>query len=281
MKEGDYIFLNEIDNIGKFHLYFAKPKILNSLNPILRVKVVDVKHYLLEPAYLSIDNAVHPCPLPIKYVSLSQIKSFRINSEEHFEASLILFSKDFKSRREFKISKKSYYVGSNVVAPTCINNIINVLNEYVEKDNNIMEINSEIFETNFRINNLLDFDLLDQINKLQINYYSNGSNTLGKDDSFWNEFEIHCLPNNIYLTETYVKILKNANLIDSVKLSDNKTFIFGTYGKDYGYISVSSKRSEIESDEEMTTFIRDFLKIRIKETICLIDERNQRIKKTN
>lgn len=281
MKEGDYIFLNEIDNIGNFHLYFAKPKILNSLNAILRIKVIDVNHYLLEPAYLSIDNAVYPCPLPIKYVSLSQIKSFRIKSEEHFEASLILFSKDFKNRREFKISKKSYYVGSNVVDPTCINNIINVLNEYVEKDNNIMEINSEIFETNFRINNLLDSDLLDQINKLQINYYSNGSNRLGKDDSFWNEFEIHCLPNNIYLTETYVKILKNANLIDSVKLSDNKTFIFGTYGKDFGYISVSGKRSEIESDKEMTTFIRDFLKIRIKETICLIDERNQRIKKIN
>ncbi len=273
-----YLHVNGIDQIGKYNLHLGRsydnPN-KSCLIPVFAIKQDGQKDFFLQPGFLSTNEYFYPCPFSISYVQLDFIKYYQKEYDVHIEANLKIFSKDFISQRDISIHLNSDWLDNNVVGPMHINEIVNALNVYIEYDNNLDELNDNFFTNKFDIKELKSHQILRGINNLAFKYYSNDRSRIGKDNKFWNEVEIQNLPENNYLTELYLGIIKKSGIVDSIEYSDS--MFFATYANEYAY-SPSHGRQEIMEDTEKTNQIKDILKYEINQRIDLIKEKNERLK---
>ncbi len=140
-----------------------------------------------------------------------------------------------------------------------INEIINVLNEYVENDNDIYQID-EIKLMNENIEKYSPNVVIEIINELEFEYYTNDQTRIGKDNYFWSEIDVLNLPKNSYLKNLLIETIKEIDIIERAKIDGNNLLLI--YESSYAYCKSSGRIKEKEN-LKMTNSIKDNLKIKM------------------
>lgn len=277
MEGRKYLLINDINTLGKFYLHYASisdhPN-RECLRAVLKVEKRDSYNFYLTPGYISYDDKFFFCPLSIIYVQLNYIEAIRKGDTEYVNSEIVVFSKDFNNQRKIQIELSSYWLGSGVVNPMYINDIVNSINEFVHSGYEIQDLNELHFRNMFDVRRLTTYDLIEKINNLEFKFYSNSQNRVGKDNSFWREIEITNLPNSKYIVSLFQKIINDSEVVNSVKLNDS--MLFATYDRDYGYCPADG-RKEIQKDMKKANEIMDILKLLILENFDSLKEKNDRL----
>ncbi|NPD45716.1 hypothetical protein [Lentimicrobium sp. S6] len=210
------------------------------------------------------------------YIQINSIKYYEKKSYNYLEAQLLVFSKDFQTYKDIFVNINSYHYGCGAVCIQSINDIINSINIYIDYDNSLELLDEKLFENRFQLPKLDKAKLLNDIDNLEFKYYSNSSYRFKKDNIFWKEIEISNLPNNSYITNLYMLTLRKSIILDSSHLSNNILLL--TYDREDIYSRHCGKQ-EIEEDLRKSDEIRGILKHGVYNSIDLIKEKNERMKK--
>lgn len=272
------LLVNGIDKIGGFYLHYggAYDHPRNScLRPVFSIEKKEINHSQLIAGFLSINNEFFKCPFSIFYVQINSIESYQKDDKELINSSLIVFSKDFSHNRTIVVQLESDSIGSGVVNPMNLNEIINSINLYIERENDLDVLNEDIFIGNFNLKTLNQNQIADYINQLKFNFFVNCRARVGKDNVFWDEVEIGNVPKNKYIISLFEEILNKANIFDSISINDS--IFLAKYNKDYAY-SRSHYREKTSDNPEKINEIKDTLKLKIYSLIDLEKEKNERMK---
>ena len=148
----------------------------------------DCKFYKLP---LIIDN--------IEFVSALFSKSADIN--------LKIFSKNLETWETVNIIFELKGVPHHQQCILFIQNLINFLNRVFDEHEtvnflNLQRISIDSFDSSFGERNIIY-----AINSLEISGFANAMSNVGKDNSFWLEYEIRNLPKSSYLSSIFINIL--------------------------------------------------------------------------
>lgn len=221
-----YFLFNDIGEPGAMNLKFISNLndiiILSSnLHPCLQI--IEGNEFKFVPGYLSNDNAFYPSPIQVCYLLIEDIAENAINI-----GGLVKFKLEF-SYCLFTKSKISFINDKfTIIQPVSIcdsflslERIINLLNYIVNRNEFINESSLHKLSKIDLITSTNLF-IISIINGLQIDYFENSENRVGKDNSFWVEAEVSKLPLNKYLRDLIFTSLK--------KLTKQ------IYKTDYGYL---------------------------------------------
>ena len=199
------------------YIPFRDEKIKDSFNykilePILKEKVLNHDEIEYIPGYIDDKSNFYNCPIIIDYIKIKKYSVLEHIEREGFSIKvktysvyLDIYSKDFKQH----ISRTIRATGSNFIVEDIdiLNNSINFLNKFINSDRTIEAINFDIFNSRFpkKVNKEI---MLNEINNLNINVYSDSKNIPGKDNKYWTEAIIDNLPKNKYLKTLFVECIK-------------------------------------------------------------------------
>jgi len=274
----NFIFIDGIDKIGEFQLHyggeFQYPK-SSCLTPVFKCEINNGNNYILLPGYLSINNEFYSCPISTNHVQLNNILYYRIGNQQYVESVLQIFSFNYKSFRNIVIKQYSNYLGSGVVNPMNLNKIVNTLNLYIANLNDIEMIDENLLQNDFNLKILDSEYILSTINKLEFIFFSNDQVRVGKDNAYWNEIEVSCLPKNKYILQIFEDIINKSNIVNRITLIKDTFHLI--YNHDYAW-SPTNGRLQIKSDNIKALEIKDILKYNILKSFDFIQERNERLK---
>ena len=296
--DSEYMLIDDINKLGKFEVHYGSssdhPR-ESCLRPILTIKKKHSRSFLLEPGFLSADKKFYQSPLSIFYVQFNYIevhyvKKGRFDEYPYLDIHLQVFSKDFSSQREIHLSFSS---GSAITSssrpipinlmnaqPMDLNPIINNINVYIEWGNELDLLNEAVFNGPFhRPRELEPHQIMRDINKLTFKYYTNDYRRPGKENRFFSEVEITNLPQNDYLVQLYKNIIQGARLVHQIEYSNN--MLFAIYDGEYFPSPCKGRKERVDNGIRMGGRIKDALKYEIRESIDLVQEKNERMKKNS
>lgn len=279
MDDSEIIHITNLDSLGEFSLLFWKNPVRRScLLPVFKVKKLKDQSFILQSGYLTSENEFFICPLSVFFVQISLLKTYRENHTEHVECDLTVFSKDFEKCRTIEVKLNSHYVGTNVVGPYSINDVINTINQYVNLGNDIELLDETLFQNDFNTWIIQDKSIIEYINNLEFKFFANSQSRVGKDNSFWGEIEISNLPESKYIKLLFKEIISKSSVVERIDFQND--IMLAIYDSDNCYCS-SHDREEIQFDELKAIEIKDSLKVNIKSNFNKLEERNERLKKVN
>ena len=165
MEDREIIHITNLDSLGEFRLLFWKTPVRRScLLPVFKAKQLEDHSFLLHSGYLTFENEFFICPLSVFFVQISFLKTYRENHTEYFESDITVFSKDFEKYRTIEVKLNSHYVGTNVVGPYSINDVINTINQYVDLGNDIELLDETLFQNDFNSSIIQDKSIIEYIN---------------------------------------------------------------------------------------------------------------------
>lgn len=279
IKNHEFLLINEIDNIGNFYLHFGNeidyPN-KKGLRPAFKVFCGKENYFDLKTGFLSDNKDFYECPLTIHYVQLDTIKLYRENENNFFKSNLKIFSKDFSNNRNIEILTYSSYQKSDIINPMRMNKIVNSINMFIQRGNDIFTLEETSFQIESLTNTVSTGQLIDHINSLKFHFYSNDNSRVGKDNHFWNEIHIENLPKNRYLMFLFLDILDRSDFFERIKLLEEKIVIIYN---GHNHFSPSEGKKDIGFNLEKANEIKDILKINIQGLFEQISYVNESLKK--
>lgn len=260
-----YLLINDADKLGKFQIHHGgeRDNLKNSsLRPVFKVDERKAHtEYYFTSGYLDEDGKIYDCPLSIFYVQISKIHSFMDDEQyRNIKSDVIVFSKDFQNRKKLNIHLKSYYLGRGVYSETSVNGIVNLLNNYIDRNNELSSLNDQSFEFgNKRSGSLTQKEIVKIIDNLKFDFFSNDESRVGKDTNMWQEIELRNLSKNKFLNSKFKKILSESTIINW--LSEESDHILIRYNGDSGFVKANGR--EVSSDPRKEKEIKDYLKMNI------------------
>lgn len=277
IQEGQTYIVNGIHELGKFMLHYGSTRDNPSkecLTACFKCKK-DLSGVSLISGFKDYNQHFYPCPVSSFFVQLNSLRFITDNSSESVVADVIIFSKDYLKYKPLEIR----YPTKSQNDIMGINFYINLLNHYIEYDNNVDDINEQLFLERLNIYPIHQSSLAEIINKLTIKFYENSFSRVGKDNQFWNEAIITDLPENTYLTYIIKETLNNTELYKYEKANirlENDTLIL-QYNHTNGY-SPHHGRQPLPDDYIEADRIKDLIKMNIYNFFDTRQEINQRLK---
>lgn len=261
-----YCFLENYKVIGELK---CKPfdtglKRTTLFDPCFKVTDYAGDGSLFTSGVLSYSGTFSEHSLKIGYVEIKNYKfysQYKQASMNVIECSLHLFSKDYSSSKTIEVKLSRQFNGFDRYSRTTFIDIINILNIYIDNDNDIDLLNEGIFQGNFSFVALDSLQILKSINRLNFKFFSNDKNRVGKDVSYWMEVEISNLPQNEYLISLFEKILKTYKVINRICFQNG--ILEATYNHNKGWGAYSGRREACDLDIAKIKEIQDYLKLYI------------------
>lgn len=255
MNDGSLLLINEIDTLGKFYLHHGSIRDNPNTTP-LRACMKCVRkdgEIHLRPGYLTYSKEFHPCPLVALNVQINDVEI--LESNNIVIARLVLFSKSLKEQRVLEINSNSRFPGA-------INQLVNLLNSYVNAGNDISLLNELMLNNHIGLRPINKQQLLSNINQISVIFFENSQSRVGKDNVFWSEIELSNLPENRYLTQAIVKLLSADNEFDNVHYRPEQNLIIVSFGHTNAY-SPHTGRIECEVEPNQDQNIKDLMKLNL------------------
>lgn len=277
MEKKEYLLINNVDVLGEFQIHYGSiydnPN-KECLRAILKINKRSNNHFYFNPGYKSYDDKYFQCPISAIYTQLNFIEIINDENTSKLKAELVVFCKNFKKTRILSINSTLSNLGNGTVFnPMRLNGVINIINSYIYAGYEIDLLNIEYIEKKLEVPRLYPSDLLSIINELKFEFFSNDRIRVGKDNHFWEEVEISNLPSD-YLSNLFVSILSNSNILDTCRLNDSG--IIGTYHHHNAWCG-SDGRIPIGFDKSKVEEIKDYLKMNILEVYDPTTDINERL----
>jgi len=287
-----FLLLNNHNELGKFKLFHGDINYRkdNCLIPVFKIKENEIENEKFDfiSGFLSSENEFYECPLLIFYVEIHIVNNFNDEANVNLNSKLKVYSKDFNKYKiiEVKIQKPLYWHYNNNIEIKKMNTIINSLNNYIERNNDLEDLKENYFMMNEDLTPPTNKEILKLVNNLKFDFYSNGQHLVGKDDAYWYEVEIKNLPKNNYLAALFYKILNfKKSVCESINLSRIQLIglneLYAEYGGGRGSCGsdISGERIKISPDINKMEEIKDFLKINLMDLYDPINYENELLKK--
>lgn len=263
LRDKRWINVDNIKTLGKFYTHYADQVSHTApQKPIFKVEhqsiEKDIHLYTLIPGYMDREERFHSCPMEVFYIQINNIyEEEDFTGRYPFKTTVTLnftiFSKDFSSYKNNCISFSKQ--DSAALDFMSFNRVINLLNEYVESGRNIEFIDFDRFDR-FKPEKKDREVILNVVDDLQVDFFSNSINRVGKDNGFWDEAEIRNLPDDIYFKNLILKNLPKQ--CSQVLEADYGLLLIFEVNDAY---SPSHPREKIENCQKRIKKLKELLKL--------------------
>ena len=246
-----------LNQIGEFKVIRNKEKKNMILSPVIvydsyaDLQKNNEKVSLLI-GYIDIDTNFKEFPIEVNYIQLEKINRFidsscfRVNLEVYFR----IYNKEKSKYRNIVFCYDENYMSFDLLEL-----VVNILNYYIDKNNNIDDLDINKLNSNYIRN--YDNDIIFRcINELKLDSYDNSLSRVGRDNYFWEETEIRNLPESNYLRKLIITSLKK----QCKRIESTKYGLIITFETESNW-SPSQPRKKSENQLKKETEIKGYLMI--------------------
>jgi hypothetical protein len=272
LERKEWININHFKTLGQFYAHFSdKSEPTFPLKPVFKIVTNDDEYpiisHCLKPGYIDREDNFYQCPLMVFFVQINEIvqrerykKDYpgRLLEEKTINLDINLFSDDHSKMIREKIS---FSENSHSLSFMSCNGIINRLNEYVNSGRPINKINFGHFDIyhpqRYKYSKMKGRErIIDVIDDLEVIFFSNSRNRVGKENHFWKEAEIRNLPDDRY----FKNLIKSQILNQCRKIEETEYGLFVQFEIRSQWCG-RFPRKKIEDSHDLIQKLKDLLKI--------------------